>query len=146
MVQALRVVLRQTWPRVPAHAKALWDHLAEAHQAAEFSKQTRVLPGEKHDSFGAIEQRDHGNHVEDPEETVKTHSMQLKGKSESNEELAKAIIRSAEILWWAGGDAFREHLQKASSDVSNCLLRKLSCIQTFQSNGMQGIASASNNI
>ena len=130
MVQALKVVLRQTWPRVPAHAQTLWDHLAEQHQAAVASEVPRLSPGREHESFNMSEQRDDGDYTEDTEEDAKMHSMQLKAKSESDEELAKTIVEAAEILWWAGGAAFREHLQQASSEVSKRLLRKLPCIQT----------------
>ncbi len=56
-------------------------------------------------------------------------SMQLYPKSESSKECAEAIVEAAEVLWWAGGEAFREHVQKASSEGSN---RLLGCIQTVQ--------------
>ena len=30
-LQALTLVLRHTWPRMPAHAQLVWDHLAEEY-------------------------------------------------------------------------------------------------------------------
>ena len=35
MVQALGVVMRQTWPRLPTHAHIVWDHLAAEYKTTE---------------------------------------------------------------------------------------------------------------
>ena len=119
-LQALRVVLRQTWPRVSAHAQTLWAHLAEQHQAAEASKQTKFLPGEQHDGIKIVEQRDGGNHAENTEEDAKMHSMQLREKSESVEDLAEAIVgllRSCggQVEMHSGNICSRPHLRSQSA-------------------------------
>ena len=136
-MQALGVVLRQTWPRVPAHAQTLWDHLVEEHKAAESSNVLPPQPAEEHDSSGMSEQQCSSEIGKDAEKNTGIPNMQHMGASETKKELRKAIVEVAEVLWWAGGEAFREQVQHASSEVSGRLLQEVTCIHTMRSSGLQ---------
>ncbi len=89
----------------------------------------RPLSAEEHDSAGVSEQENGGRRAEDTEEGVEMLSVQPEGSGESSKELNEAIVEAAQVLWWAGGEVFREHLQQASSEASKRLLR---CIQPVQ--------------
>ena len=137
VMQALGVVLRQTWPRVPAHAQTLWNRLAEEHTAAGSFTVMPQQPVEEDGNDVASESQSGGKAVEDAEKDAGVPNMQHMGTTETREELQKAIAEVAEVVWWAGGEAFREHVQQASCEVSNRLLRQVTCMQTVRSTGLQ---------
>ncbi len=47
-------------------------------------------------------------------------------RSQSRQELSQALVETAEVVWWAGGDAFRERLQQAPPAMSGGLLQRIS--------------------
>ena len=119
-------MLRQTWPRIPAHAKALWDHLAAEHEAAEALEEMPHQPAEDNSSNGLCEQHGVHSNTEGTEEDIQMPSMRRQDRSESRQELTQAIAEAAEVIWWAGGEVFREHLQQAPSKASKARLHKVS--------------------
>lgn len=120
-------VLKHTWPRLPAHARVVWDHLLEEYTAAEASC--------------ASTESDHAAREEDDKSmssrlltgTVKqvvsseegTPRSMLSEACSGKEQLVRAIGEAAEILWWAGGEAFREHLQQSCRKQPGALLQRL---------------------
>lgn len=150
MVQALRIVLRQTWPRLPTHAHIVWDHLAAEYKTAELlaSEPAVLLPchaAEQRDGTASSKPKNRsrtGKESSAKEEHLpssglavssgsKEGDLQLSGaesasRSRSRQELSQAIVETAEVVWWAGGDAFRERLQQAPPAMSGGLLQRIS--------------------
>ena len=129
-LQALGLVLMQTWPRVPAHAQLVWDHLAEEYNATAAS-----IPQLRHshgDGKGFSSEPHHNCSPvsEDSIEDGTGSKSRLNGNSsESKENVLRAIVKAAEVLWRTGGKAFQEQMQQRTSENQNALLQSVVSVQ-----------------
>ena len=124
-MQALALVLRHTWPRVPAHAQLVWDHLAEEYRAtAACTPQLHRSRDECKDSSSEA----HHNSSQILEGGIGRTGRLDNSSTKSMEEVHAEIVRAAEVLWRAGGEAFQEHMQKAP-DNQSALLQRIMSVQ-----------------
>jgi hypothetical protein len=91
---ALHAVLSRTWPRLPAHASLIWQHILREYESEAATART-ASPGEqetaeKNDGAGP-----HGGHEVDAKRL----------------EALGWLERVAQVLWWGGGEPFREQVQ-----------------------------------
>ena len=120
-------VLKHTWPRLPAHAKVVWDHLSEEYTAAKASSagaESDHAAGEEDDK-SVSSKRHTGNGMQGVSSEEGTPRSMLSEACSGKEELVRAIAEAAGILWWAGGEAFREHLQQSCKRQPGALLQRL---------------------
>ena len=126
-LQALVTVLKHTWPRLPAHAQVVWNHLSEEYTAAEASCASAES------DYAARDENDKrkssrlhtGNGMQVVSSEEGTPRSMLSEECSGKEQIVRAIIEAAEILWWAGGEAFREHLQQSCRSQPEVLLQRL---------------------
>ena len=125
-LQALTLVLRHTWPRMPAHAQLVWDHLAE-----EYGTTAASIPQLDHSRDECKDSTsEHHKRSQTSEDGIgKTGRLNGNG-SESTEEVLEEIVRAAEVIWRAGGEAFQEHEQQKAPENMSALLQRIMSVQS----------------
>jgi len=112
-LRALHAALRAGWPRLPPHARLVWRHLAAtAAWGPALGAEGAREPDEGGGATPAAPQPAHAR-----------EAGQGLGNAAEEGRWAAAV---AEVLWWAGGEAFREEVRggsEAAGGPGGCRLR-----------------------
>jgi len=112
-LRALHAALRAGWPRLPPHARLIWRHLAAtAAWGPALGAEGAREPDEGGGTTPAAPQPPHA-----------TEPGQGLGDAAAEGRWAAAV---SEVLWWAGGGAFREEVRggsEAAGGPGGCRLR-----------------------
>lgn len=129
-MQALQTVLKQTWPRLPAHAQLVWEHLAQEYAAAVASaSQPQCVTQEPERRRSDEHQNGSVTQEYSSDEGSRSTGIMNADAIKSTRELEQAIVEAAEVLWWAGGEAFREQLRLGSQTRPCALLQSIQKLQ-----------------
>ena len=129
-LQALALVLMQTWPRVPAHAQLLWRHLEEEYDATASStphcshEDYKDFSFETHHGFSQVSEDSLGDG------TGRRDRLDGNG-SESKGKVLEGIVKAAEILWRTGGEAFQKYVQHKVPESQGALLQRIVSMQNI---------------
>lgn len=129
-LQALHTVLARTWPRLPTHAGLIWQHVAD-----EYKSETRIMRADcsVNDTAAAASSRNTVQQQAGAGQTCEAGENAEHADEETDKKRQEALVwleRVARVLWWSGGEPFREGilgmaLSKDLSDLVNAA-RKLS--------------------
>ncbi|BDA44453.1 Uncharacterized protein At2g39910 at C-terminar half [Coccomyxa sp. Obi] len=126
----LHAVLKHTWPRLPAHAGLLWQHVAQEYtREAQFALKSEASAGQEVPSVGPVSgsgtmngKDSSGGHGQSSGESNESYATTA---SEKRQELMAWLQRIAEVLWWAGSEPFREKVRaQQATDASSAALWK----------------------
>ena len=93
-LKALHAVLALTWPRLPAHASLIWQHISREYES-ELAVERAASSGRQDAATDSCETGEGaGMHAADAR----------------RQEALAWLERVAQVLWWAGGEPFREHV------------------------------------
>ena len=120
-------MLRHTWPRTPAHAQLVWDHLAEEYGATAASIQQL---DRSRDECKDSSSETHHKRSQVLEDGIGRTGRLDGNDSKSMEEVLAEIVRAAEVLWRAGGEAFQEHVQQKAPENQSALLQRIMSVQS----------------
>ena len=121
-LRTLRSVLARAWPRLPAHASLIWQHIAREYESERALARASVaaaaddLPSAS--GGPAVLQPGADSNVSE----AQSLGAVVEGYARAHAQRPEACLwleRVAEVLWWGGGEPFREELGKLrhSEDV-----------------------------
>lgn len=114
-LRALRSVLERAWPRLPAHASLIWQHIAREYESERaLARASAAAAAQGHPSASArnaaLEPHADTNGSEAQSSEVAAEGNQ--SVDAQRQEACLWLERVAEVLWWGGGEPFREELEK----------------------------------
>ena len=95
-LRALHAVLSTTWPRLPAHAGLIWQHVAREYESEMAMTRAAASSGRSDEAAGSSDAGD---------------GASMHAADAMRQETQGWLERVAQVLWWAGGEPFREQVQ-----------------------------------
>ena len=121
-LRALRSVLARAWPRLPAHASLIWQHIAREYESE--CALARASAAAAADDLPSVSGADRSASEATPSESVAEGSKDMDAQ---RREAYLWLERVAEVLWWGGGEPFREEVvQSCHGEDVESLIRAAS--------------------